>query len=272
MTDLRGSADGSGPVGQGRDVRPGGGGGLRLERLTKRFGAVVAVQDLTLAVTPGEIYGLIGPNGSGKTTTVKMLAGLYRPTAGRILIDGVDLGVAPERANRALGYVPDEPFVWWGSCTGSRGRRGTRASRGFWSGFPWPTPSTPTPSTTPAGTGRSSRSWRHWSTSRGSWWWTSRSSAWTPRARSRPGSSSATSPPARGAVLLCTHSLAFAEGLCHRVGLLRAGRLVREGTLGALRAAAGLPAAPLEALYLHLVRPGPEGPQSGLSGPPPGGP
>jgi len=57
---------------------------------------------------------------------------------------------------------------------------------------------------------------------------------------------------AGGAILLCTHTLAFAEALCHRVGLLSAGVLVQEGDLAALRNAAGLPEASLEALYLHL--------------------
>jgi ABC-2 type transport system ATP-binding protein len=59
---------------------------------------------------------------------------------------------------------------------------------------------------------------------------------------------------AGGAVLLCTHTLTFAEAVCHRVGLLAAGVLVREGDLGALRKAAGLPDASLEALYLTLAR------------------
>ena len=88
------------------------GGGLRLDGVTKRFGALTAVRDLSLAIRPGEVYGLIGPNGSGKTTTVKMLTGLYRPSAGRIVVDGVDLASEPERAKRAMGYCPDEPFVY----------------------------------------------------------------------------------------------------------------------------------------------------------------
>jgi len=85
---------------------------LRLERLTKRFGARLAVDDLSLEVKAGEIYGLIGPNGSGKTTTVKMVTGLYRPAAGRIVIDGIDLAAHPEAAKRRIGYIPDEPFVY----------------------------------------------------------------------------------------------------------------------------------------------------------------
>ena len=85
---------------------------LRLERLSKQFPARLAVDGLSLDVEPGEIYGLIGPNGSGKTTTVKMATGLYRPTAGSVLVGGIDLHAEPVRAKRLLGYVPDEPFVY----------------------------------------------------------------------------------------------------------------------------------------------------------------
>ena len=58
------------------------------EKLTKRYGEVVAVQDLDLTVRAGEVYGFLGPNGAGKTTTLRMLLGLVRPTAGRILLHG----------------------------------------------------------------------------------------------------------------------------------------------------------------------------------------
>ncbi|MFQ5830552.1 MAG: ATP-binding cassette domain-containing protein, partial [Candidatus Methylomirabilia bacterium] len=84
---------------------------LSLDHLSKRFGTRLAVDDLSLRVGAGEIYGLIGPNGSGKTTTTKMVTGLYRPTTGRILIDGIDLNLDPEGGKRRLGYIPDEPFV-----------------------------------------------------------------------------------------------------------------------------------------------------------------
>ncbi|PYN45780.1 MAG: hypothetical protein DME00_21330, partial [Candidatus Rokuibacteriota bacterium] len=61
---------------------------LETRSLTKRFGGVVAVAELPLAVMPGEIRGLIGPNGSGKTTTVNLLSGLYRADAGEIRLRG----------------------------------------------------------------------------------------------------------------------------------------------------------------------------------------
>ncbi len=58
------------------------------EKLTKRYGEVVAVQDLDLSVRAGEVYGFLGPNGAGKTTTLRMLLGLVRPTSGRVLLHG----------------------------------------------------------------------------------------------------------------------------------------------------------------------------------------
>src|SRR5712691_1576626 len=85
---------------------------LRLESLTKTFSGRPAVRELSLTIASGEIYGLIGPNGSGKTTTVKLTTGLYRPTAGRVVVAGIDLHHEPERAKRRLGYVPDEPFTY----------------------------------------------------------------------------------------------------------------------------------------------------------------
>lgn len=85
---------------------------LELKSVSKRFGQAVAVDGLSLALRAGEMYGLIGPNGSGKTTTMKMVAGLYRPTAGVIRVNGIDLAESPTKAKRRLGYVPDDPQAY----------------------------------------------------------------------------------------------------------------------------------------------------------------
>lgn len=85
---------------------------IELQALTKRFGALVAVDALTLSVRPGEIVGFLGPNGAGKTTTVKMLSGLLQPTSGTARIAGFDVAKQPLEAKRRLGLVPDEPFVY----------------------------------------------------------------------------------------------------------------------------------------------------------------
>lgn len=85
---------------------------IRLEGLGKSFGAYKAVDDLNLEVRPGEIFGFLGPNGAGKTTTVKMMTGLLKPSAGRVLVGGRDMAADPIAAKRAMGLVPDEPFVY----------------------------------------------------------------------------------------------------------------------------------------------------------------
>ncbi len=63
---------------------------LSTSRLTKAFGKLVAVNDLHLEVMRGDVFGFLGPNGSGKTTTIRMLLGLIRPTAGRVVVFGMD--------------------------------------------------------------------------------------------------------------------------------------------------------------------------------------
>ncbi|HSD12584.1 MAG TPA: ABC transporter ATP-binding protein [Patescibacteria group bacterium] len=85
---------------------------LELKSVAKTFGSTNAVDGLSLAIKPGEMYGLIGPNGSGKTTTLKMIVGIYRPTRGRILVRGIDASAAPTKAKRHLGYVPDDPAAY----------------------------------------------------------------------------------------------------------------------------------------------------------------
>ena len=85
---------------------------LELTGLTKRFGDTTAVDRLDLSIRDGEFFALLGPNAAGKTTTVKMIAGLLRPTCGRIRIAGFDLAAEGTRARACLGYVPDVPFLY----------------------------------------------------------------------------------------------------------------------------------------------------------------
>jgi len=76
------------------------------ENLTRYFGRLKAVDDLTLAVEDGEVFGLLGPNGAGKTTVVKMLTTLLPPTSGRALIAGLDIVRQAAAVRRVIGYVP----------------------------------------------------------------------------------------------------------------------------------------------------------------------
>ena len=75
-------------------------------------GSFTAVADLSFTVASGEIVGLIGPNGAGKTTTLRSLAGILRPTSGRVRIDDYDLIEHPLEAKRCLAFMPDEPHLF----------------------------------------------------------------------------------------------------------------------------------------------------------------
>ncbi|HCX79906.1 MAG TPA: ABC transporter [Firmicutes bacterium] len=85
---------------------------IKTENLTKRFGTATAVNGLNLEVKAGEIFGFLGPNGSGKTTTIKMLTGLLEPTAGSAFICGLDIVKEPAKAKALLAYVPDQPKLY----------------------------------------------------------------------------------------------------------------------------------------------------------------
>jgi ABC-2 type transport system ATP-binding protein len=87
---------------------------VRTEGLTKRYGTVDALCDLTLEVGPGEVLGYLGPNGAGKTTTIRLLLGLIHPTGGRAEIFGLDCQHRPVEAHRRLSYVPGEANLWPG--------------------------------------------------------------------------------------------------------------------------------------------------------------
>lgn len=84
------------------------------ENLCKRFGAREVVHDVSLSMNQGEIVGLLGPNGAGKTTTFYMLTGIIKPSAGKVLLDGRDIGGWPlyRRARVGLSYLPQESSVF----------------------------------------------------------------------------------------------------------------------------------------------------------------
>jgi ABC-2 type transport system ATP-binding protein len=80
---------------------------IKTEHLTKRYGSLVAVDDLSFSVGPGEILGFLGPNGAGKSTTMRMIAGFIAPTSGRVSVCGHDLETEPLAAKASLGYLPE---------------------------------------------------------------------------------------------------------------------------------------------------------------------
>ena len=102
--------------------------------LSRRFGDFVAVDNLSFTVARGEIFGFLGSNGAGKSTTIRMLCGLLRPTSGTALVDGIDVGREPEAVKQRIGYMSqrfslyelltvDQNIRFWGGIYGLTGSR-----------------------------------------------------------------------------------------------------------------------------------------------------
>jgi ABC-2 type transport system ATP-binding protein len=87
---------------------------IRTRGLTRRFGDFIAVDDLSIAVQPGTIFAFLGANGSGKSTTIRMLIGLLRPTAGTIEVDGIDVCRHPRRVRDRIGYMGQKVSLYQG--------------------------------------------------------------------------------------------------------------------------------------------------------------
>lgn len=107
---------------------------IEVSRLTRRFGAFVAVKDLSFDVRQGEIFGFLGSNGAGKSTTIRMLCGLLRPSSGSARVGGVDVGSNPEGVKQRIGYMSqrfslyekltvDQNITFFGGIYGLDGER-----------------------------------------------------------------------------------------------------------------------------------------------------
>jgi ABC-2 type transport system ATP-binding protein len=84
---------------------------IKVEDLVKKFGELVAVDDISFTVTPGEIFGFLGPNGAGKTTTINILCTLAKPTSGRATIDGLDVVRQQKQVRHLIGLVFQDPSL-----------------------------------------------------------------------------------------------------------------------------------------------------------------
>jgi ABC-2 type transport system ATP-binding protein len=113
---------------------------IETKKLTKRFGAFVAVGDLDLAVPEGEVFGLLGSNGAGKSTAIRMLCGLLTPTSGEARVLGIDVARDPEGLKRKIGYMTQrfslyddltvgENLEFFGGIYGLSGREGEERRR-----------------------------------------------------------------------------------------------------------------------------------------------
>jgi len=236
---------------------------LELRQLRKSF-AAVAVDDLDLTVRSGEFYALLGPNGAGKTTTLRMIAGLQAPDAGQIRVFGIDALADPIAAKRVVAWLPDEPLLYdkltaleylefvaglWSVDGATAVRRAEELLR--WLGL-W--------EQRDSRCGTFSRGMKQKAALAGALIHDPRLlildepltglDAGAARQvkdllveRVRHG----------GTVILTTHILEVAERLADRIGIIRAGRLVAEGSLDDLRRAQGTSGATLEDMFLALA-------------------
>ena len=107
---------------------------IEVRGLSRRFGQFFAVNNLSFEVARGEIFGFLGSNGAGKSTTIRMLCGLLRPSAGTALVDGIDVSADPEAVKQRIGYMSqrfslyelltvDQNIRFWGGIYGLTGPR-----------------------------------------------------------------------------------------------------------------------------------------------------
>ena len=90
---------------------------IRIENLTKYYGKIQALNNLSLEIPTGQFFGFLGPNGAGKTTTIKIIVGLLLPNSGKVTLGGnsveeIDISAKPEKAKAITGYIPDSPYLY----------------------------------------------------------------------------------------------------------------------------------------------------------------
>lgn len=243
----------------------------QLRGVRKAFGKVNAVDGLDLSVRRGELYAFLGPNGAGKTTSIRMIAGLLRPDSGEIEIEGISLASRPVDAKRPLAYIPDDPLLY-GKLRPLEFLEFVAALWGL----------------ADSEAERLSEDWL-----KTLQLWEKRDDAIETFSRGMKQKLSLAaglihSPtlllldePLTGldagaarlvkdilqdfvregkTVILTTHILEVAERLAQRIGIIRAGRLIAEGTLDELRASTGQAGQTLEDVFLQLTADAPAPP------------
>jgi ABC-type multidrug transport system ATPase subunit len=234
---------------------------ITVETVTRRYGEVVAVDGVSLSVARGETYALVGANGAGKSTLFRMIVGITAPDAGRVWICGEEMSRQPRAAKRHLGYLPEE-LIFYQRLTGREYLELVAGLKGA------------DPLLVPAEI-------EFFELSRVADKWIG---GYSLGMRKKLGLAAAMlgAPDAlvldeplngldvemmrrlrvrleterdRGrAVLISSHLMSFVERIAGRVGVMRAGRLVAEGTPEELRALAALPDAPFEDVFFRLAK------------------
>ncbi len=244
---------------------------IRIDGLTKNFGDLSAVKDLTIHVRSGEIYGFLGPNGAGKTTTIKIIVGLLKASGGRVSVAGHDVAGSNDEAKRQIGYIPDEPHPYerltgreflltMGALYGVKPRdreKRVREALEFFELGAWADELT--------------ESYSHGMKQK-----LMISAALMHRPRVLVADEPLVGLDPRsavrlkqlfrrhvqegGSILLATHILEIAERLCDRAGIILEGKLVAEGTIAQLRARVSSPGMDmnLEEIFLSLTAGGAE--------------
>jgi ABC-2 type transport system ATP-binding protein len=85
---------------------------IELRNIAKTYGSYTALHQLNLSVPAGQVFGFIGPNGAGKTTTIKIIGGILAPTEGTVRIAGIDMARDPVAAKQRIGFIPDRPYLY----------------------------------------------------------------------------------------------------------------------------------------------------------------
>ena len=244
---------------------------IEIRELRKRYRSFVAVDGVSLTVPRGSLYALLGSNGAGKTTTIKCLAGLLRPSGGQVLVGGIDLAREPAAAKRRMGYVPDRPFLY-DKLSGAELIAFMAELFGL----------------DPAGVAARARPLLEAFELTG--WEDELIEAYSygmrqklvlsavlarepealvidepivgldPRAAKTLRELLGERARAGTAILMSTHSLAIAEQVADRIGIIAGGRLVAEGSLAELRSLAALEGSGLEDVFLALTRAEPQPP------------
>ena len=235
-----------------------------LKDLTKRYGKTLAVDRLNLTVAAGELFGFIGPNGAGKTTTIRIMGGVLAPTSGNVVIDGLSLADSPREAKQRIGFIPDRPYLYE-KLTGMEFLRFSADLYGVGNGGFLP---------------RAREILEMFSL----WEWAGELiEAYSHGMKQRLVISAALLHDPRviivdepmvgldpagiklvkellkklaaegAAVFMSTHTLAIAEDLCDRIGVIHRGRLIATGTATELRREAGVEQEDLEAVFLRLT-------------------